>query len=105
MAPDQSLVPTTLGSCPTSSGSDHAPGAQLLHFGVAEAEQPLEHLVGMLSQPGAEPGKLTQCPVSGVVFTVDASRPRVRVAREDYVTCCDKCAVKLKRDPRHYLKV
>ncbi len=59
----------------------------------------------VLAQPGAKAGKLTQCPVSGVVFAVDASRPHVRVASEDYVTCCDKCAVKLKRDPRHYLKV
>jgi len=58
----------------------------------------------VLAQPGAKAGKLTQCPVSGVVFAVDASRPHVRVANEDYVTCCDKCAVKLKRDPRHYLK-
>src|SRR3989442_1601134 len=48
----------------------------------------------VLAQPGAKAGKLTQCPVSGVVFAVDASRPRVRVGREEYVTCCDKCATK-----------
>jgi len=55
-------------------------------------------------QPGAKAGKLTQCPVSGVVFAVDANRPHVRIANEEYVTCCEKCAQKLKKDPRHYLK-
>ncbi|MBI1799758.1 MAG: hypothetical protein HYR73_08735 [Candidatus Eisenbacteria bacterium] len=59
----------------------------------------------MLAQPGAKTGKLAQCPVSGVVFAVDPNRPRVRIAGDDYVTCCDKCAGKLERDPRHYLKV
>jgi hypothetical protein len=58
----------------------------------------------VLAQPGAKAGRLTQCPVSGVVFAMDASRPRARVGSEEYVTCCDKCATKLKRDPRHYLK-
>jgi hypothetical protein len=56
------------------------------------------------AQPGARAGKLTQCPVSGVVFAVDARRPRVRIAGTNYVTCCDICAKKLKKDPRHYLK-
>ena len=58
----------------------------------------------VMAQPGAKAGKLTQCPVSGVVFAVDAGRPRVRIANDEFVTCCDKCASKLKREPRHYLK-
>jgi hypothetical protein len=58
----------------------------------------------VLAQPGAKPARLTQCPVSGVVFLVDAGRPRVRVAGQDYATCCDRCATKLEHDPRHYLK-
>jgi hypothetical protein len=58
----------------------------------------------VIAQPGAVAGRLTQCPVSGVVFKVDASRPRVRVSRDEYVTCCDKCAHKLKANPRRYLK-
>ena len=58
----------------------------------------------VMAQPGATARKLTQCPVSGVVFAVDAKRPHVRYAGDDYVTCCDKCAQKLKKDPRHYLK-
>ena len=58
----------------------------------------------VLAQPGARPARLTQCPVSGVVFVVDASRPHVRIAGEDYATCCDRCAVKLKQDWRRYLK-
>ena len=58
----------------------------------------------VMAQPGTKAGKLTQCPVSGVVFAVDASRPRIRIAGNEYVTCCDKCATKLKKDPHHYLK-
>ena len=58
----------------------------------------------VMAQPGATVGKLTQCPVSGVVFEVAASRPHLRIANEEYVTCCDKCAQKLKANPRHYLK-
>ena len=58
----------------------------------------------VLAQPGAKAGKLTQCPVSGVVFAVDANRPRVRFAGAEYVTCCEKCAERLRRNPRHYLK-
>ena len=58
----------------------------------------------VLAQPGAKLGKLTQCPVSGVVFAVDASRPHVRIAKADYVTCCGQCAKKLKANPGRYLK-
>jgi len=58
----------------------------------------------VMAQPGAKAGKLTQCPVSGVVFAVETSRPHVLIAKEGYVTCCDKCAQKLKANPRHYLK-
>jgi len=66
----------------------------------------LEHSAkDVLAQPGAKAGKLTQCPVSGVVFAVDASRPHVHIAKADYVTCCDKCAQKLKANPKRYLKV
>lgn len=59
----------------------------------------------VMAQPGAQTGKLTQCPVSGVFFAVDANRPHVRIGKNEYVTCCDKCATKLKHDPRHYLRV
>ena len=58
----------------------------------------------VMAQPGAKAGKLTQCPVSGVVFAVDANRPHVKIAGDEYMTCCDKCAAKLNKDPRHYLK-
>ena len=58
----------------------------------------------VMAQPGAKAGKLTQYPVSGVVFAVGANRPHVKIAGNEYVMCCDKCAAKLKKDPRHYLK-
>jgi TRASH domain-containing protein len=58
----------------------------------------------VIAQPGARAGKLTQCPVSGVVFNVDAKRPHVRVGAEVYVTCCDTCAEKLRRNPRRFVR-
>lgn len=58
----------------------------------------------VIAQPGARDGKLTQCPVSGVVFSVDARRPHVRFGADDYVTCCDTCAEKLRKNPRRFLR-
>ena len=58
----------------------------------------------VMAQPGAKDGKLTQCPVSGVVFSVDAKRPYVRVGGDGYVTCCDTCAEKLRKNPRRFVR-
>ena len=58
----------------------------------------------VIAQPGAKDGKLTQCPVSGVVFSVDKQRPHVRVGADDYVTCCDTCAEKLRKNPRRFVR-
>ena len=58
----------------------------------------------VIAQPGAHLGTLTQCPVSGVIFMVDAHRPRVKVAGSEYVTCCEGCAKKLRQNPRRFLK-
>ena len=59
----------------------------------------------VIAQPGAKSGRLTQCPVSGVVFVVDEKRPHLRVADKEYVACCGNCAAKLRGDPAHYLKI
>ncbi len=59
----------------------------------------------VVAQPGAREGKLTQCPVSGVVFSVDAKRPHVRVGSDEYVTCCDVCAEKLRKNPSRFVRV
>jgi hypothetical protein len=58
----------------------------------------------VVAQPGAVGDRLTQCPVSGVVFLAEEGRPRVKIGGEEYVTCCDRCAEKLTRDPRRYLR-
>ena len=58
----------------------------------------------VLAQPGAQSGKLTQCPVSGVVFVVDPHRPHVRVAGSEYILCCEGCAKKLRQNPNRFLK-
>jgi hypothetical protein len=59
----------------------------------------------VIAQPGARDGELTQCPVSGVVFTVDSHRPHVQVGADPYVTCCDACAEKLRKNPRRFVRV
>ena len=58
----------------------------------------------VVAQPGAKEGKLTQCPVSGVVFSVDKKRPHVRVGTDDYITCCDTCAEKLRKNPHRFVR-
>lgn len=58
----------------------------------------------VIAQPGSKDGKLTQCPVSGVIFSVDAKRPHVLVGADDYVTCCDTCADKLRKNPRRFVR-
>lgn len=58
----------------------------------------------VLAQPGAKAGKLTQCPVSGVVFSVDAKRPKIKVGRDEYVACCGVCAAKLIENPRRFVR-
>ena len=58
----------------------------------------------VIAQPGAKTGKLTQCPVSGVVFKVDGKRPRVRHGKDEYVMCCDQCAAKLRKNPGQFVR-
>ena len=67
-------------------------------------QQPFEEK-DVASQPGVIPGRLTRCPVSGVVFQVDDERPRVTLATGTYVVCCDRCAGKLKKDPGRFVRV
>jgi hypothetical protein len=57
------------------------------------------------AQPGVEAGELTQCPVSGVVFTVDGERPHVTIETGDYVLCCDGCAGRFRKDPARYVSL
>jgi hypothetical protein len=55
------------------------------------------------AQPGVRDGQLVRCPVSGVVFKADGQRPRVRLATGEYVTCCNSCAGKLRKDPHRFV--
>ena len=59
----------------------------------------------VIAQPGAQEGRLTRCPVSGVVFIVAADRPHVSVANHAYVLCCDQCQSKFTRDPGRFVKL
>jgi hypothetical protein len=57
------------------------------------------------AQPGVGMDQLAQCPVSGVVFVADTDRPRVRVAADEYVFCCDKCAEKFRAAPGRFVSL
>jgi copper chaperone len=43
-------------------------------------------------QPGAEPGQLVYCPVSGAVFRIKDTSPRADVRGKALYLCCDGCA-------------
>jgi YHS domain-containing protein len=59
----------------------------------------------VIAQPGARDGRLTRCPVSGVVFTVDAGRPHGEAGGREYVFCCDQCQAKFAKEPARYIKL
>lgn len=58
----------------------------------------------VVAQPDALAGRLTRCPVSGVVFTVDADRPRTLRAGHEFVFCCDQCRAKFAKNPTRFVK-
>lgn len=43
-------------------------------------------------QPGAKPGQYAYCPVSGAVFLIKDSSPRVEVNGKPIYLCCEACA-------------
>ena len=56
-------------------------------------------------QPWATNGRLTRCPVSGVVFVVDEQRPRVQLAPGEYILCCDGCTKKFRKNPGRFVNL
>jgi hypothetical protein len=95
-----------------SAAVENASGKVLGHFDLAMAgcrfacaTQREYDAESVVAQPGARDGHLTRCPVSGVVFNVDSNRPRVMVGADDYVTCCDRCAEKLRKNSRRFVRV
>lgn len=45
-----------------------------------------------VAQPGARPGQIVYCPVSGAVFTVSDSSKRAAVNGKTLYVCCEGCA-------------
>ena len=86
----------------TATGAFDPTMSGVCRFSCA-AQQPFEEK-DVVPQPGAVAGRLTRCPVSGVVFEVDDQRPRVAWASGEYVLCCDRCAEKLKKDPGRFVR-
>lgn len=83
------------------AGSYDAVMSGVCRFSCA-TEKPY-HEAAVAAQPGAHAGQLTRCPVSGVVFEIDAERQRVAVAGNDYFVCCGNCAEKLQKHPEEFL--
>jgi hypothetical protein len=89
-------------SDPAGATGEHDPTmAAACRFSCA-AHEPFDEK-DVVAQPGVVDGRLTRCPVSGVVFRVDQARPRVRLARGEYVVCCETCAGKLERHPEQFV--
>lgn len=59
----------------------------------------------VLSQPGANVGRLTRCPVSGVVFTVGEDATAVSHDGHTWYLCCDGCEKKFRQDPARFTGV
>jgi hypothetical protein len=59
----------------------------------------------VVAQPGAEPGDLARCPVSGVVFRVHEESPQVVVHGHALYTCCGGCAERLRAEPARFVVV
>jgi hypothetical protein len=57
------------------------------------------------AQPDVVPGKLTRCPVSGVVFTVTAESARIARGGHEWTTCCATCADMVRKEPTRYLSM
>lgn len=104
---------TEKGSCEPGIGKTAAPAGKLtgrfdsMMSGVCRfscAAKVAHDPEDVFPQPGVQADQLTQCPVSGVVFAAEDWRPRVKIAKDVYVTCCDKCATKLKRNTKRYLR-
>jgi YHS domain-containing protein len=57
----------------------------------------------VVSQPGARPGDLTRCPVSGVVFLVQQENSRHSQRGRTWFTCCETCTAKLRKNPERFL--
>lgn len=58
----------------------------------------------LASQPGAAVGRLTRCPVSGVVFRVAVEGPRQALDGREYQFCCDSCSRLFAKEPRRFAR-
>ena len=55
-------------------------------------------------QPDAPAGRLTRCPVSGVVFRAREEGPRALEHGRAYRFCCNSCARLFRADARRFVK-
>ena len=51
----------------------------------------------IVSQPGAQIGQLTRCPISGSVFKVTETTPKTEQKGEPYYVCCGGCVEQLEK--------
>src|SRR5262245_36311240 len=57
----------------------------------------------VVAQPGAQDGLVSRCPVSGVTFQVDSTRPAVEHEGHTYRFCCAGCARMFRSGPPRFL--
>jgi YHS domain-containing protein len=74
-------APASAGSQPVHAEKDVVPGAR------------------------AQPGDLTRCPVSNVVFRVEADSPRVEHAGKRGFVCCEGCKQHFDAAPDKFAKL
>jgi len=99
----QSEFESAIASAPTATGAYDSSAASQCAYSCA-AKIPYKD-TDLVAQPGVHDGQFTCCPVSGVVFVVDAKRPHVTVASREFVTCCESCAGNLRKAPGKFVKV
>ena len=96
-------------SQPTSQPSDdhadhdhgaHGGGGGTMQYVLDEGEyDPAE----VVAQPGAQIGDITQCPVSGEVFTLTEDHAFFEHEGENVYFCCPSCIRTFQRDPEGHL--
>ncbi len=68
--------------------------AAMCSHSLTSAEYADEEVV---SQPGAQLGELTRCPISGSVFRVSDMSPKTDQKGKTYYTCCGGCVDQLEK--------
>lgn len=93
-------------ACGGNTPAPEAPAAPAVAAPTAPIDAPKgdEAAAGDVKPIGeAKVGDKTKCPVSGEVFTVSETSPKVEHEGKTYYFCCSGCDAKFKADPAKFL--